>query len=115
MPGQWTLADVARSRTIIQAEAARRVARHAIFGELRAAFERFPQAASAEEACRLAGIDLAAIDRRLAEIPPEDDVGLQWLVSEYARAVQDGTLMATKDQRWPPRSARGIGHHAQGR
>ena len=92
VPGAWTHAELERGFAIFEAEDARQATRAAIVAEVVAAYARFPRAATAGEACQLARLDLAAIDRRLRDIPPPDDLGLQWLIAEYRRAEADGSL-----------------------
>lgn len=93
VPATWTKRDLARGRAIMKAEEARVMGMMAILKEIGVAYEQFPQARRAAEACRLAGLDMQDITRRLNEVPPPDSVGLQWLISEFERAQEAGTLL----------------------
>ena len=86
----WTRPETQRAFAIQEAESDRAAAILAIMAEISAAYERFPDAPSVGEACALAGLDVDAINARLAAIPPPDDLGLQWLIGELERAERRG-------------------------
>ena len=89
----WTWPQTERAFAIQEAEAARAAAFAAIMAEISAVYERFPDAPTVGEACVLAGLDVDAINARLAAIPPPDDLGLQWLIGELEQAERRGSLL----------------------